>query len=219
MKTNVYVDGFNLYYGVLKDSPYKWLDIEKLCSQAFPNNTINRIRYFTARVRSRPSDPSQAVRQDTYLKAIACTPSLTIHEGKYLEHPVRMPLSHPPATGSRFVEVIKSEEKGSDVNLASYLLLDAFDNDYEAAIVVSNDSDLATPIKLVRTRFHLKVVAYLPVKTDSDGRATQDARPSVDLKKAASIDKVVLTKFLASSQLSPIITDVYGTQIHKPTSW
>ena len=52
-----------------------------------------------------------------------------------------------PATGAKTVQVMKSEEKGSDVNIASYLLVDAFDDDYEAAVVVSNDSDLAEPIR------------------------------------------------------------------------
>ncbi len=47
MKTNVYVDGFNLYYGSLKDTPYRWLDIAALCANILPNNIINRIRYFT----------------------------------------------------------------------------------------------------------------------------------------------------------------------------
>ena len=63
------------------------------------------------------------------------------------EKPTRMPLHPPPATGPKTVQVMKSEEKGSDVNLATYLLVDAFDDDYEAAVVVSNDSDLAEPIR------------------------------------------------------------------------
>jgi hypothetical protein len=50
MRTNVYVDGFNLYYGCLKGTPYRWLDLEALCSRLLPTNSIHRIRYFTARV-------------------------------------------------------------------------------------------------------------------------------------------------------------------------
>ena len=55
--TNVYVDGFNLYYGTTKGTPYKWLDIGHLCRLLHPNNSINRIKYFTARVSTRPGDP------------------------------------------------------------------------------------------------------------------------------------------------------------------
>lgn len=56
MITNVYIDGFNLYYGCLKRSPYKWLDLGSLCSQLLPQNDIKRIRYFTARVKARPDN-------------------------------------------------------------------------------------------------------------------------------------------------------------------
>ena len=61
--------------------------------------------------------------------------------GHYLSHPVRMPLAHPPSTGPHTVEVIRTEEKGSDVNLASYLLLDGFRSDCEATVVISNAKD------------------------------------------------------------------------------
>ena len=66
MKTIVYVDGFNLYYGAVKDTPYKWLDINKLCQLLLPKHTIHQIKYFTARVVARPSDPDQPTRQQVY---------------------------------------------------------------------------------------------------------------------------------------------------------
>ena len=67
MKTNVYVDGFNLYYRCLRNTPYKWLDIHKLCQLILPKNSIHRIRYFTALVDARPNDPAQPQRQQAYL--------------------------------------------------------------------------------------------------------------------------------------------------------
>jgi hypothetical protein len=63
--TNVDIDGFNLYYVLLKGSPYKWLDLEKFCDQILPKNTVQRIYYFTARVDPRPHDPDQPVRRPT----------------------------------------------------------------------------------------------------------------------------------------------------------
>lgn len=57
MAVNVYVDGFNLFYGALRGSPHRWLDLGALCSALLPNDEIRRIRYFTARVTSRPGDP------------------------------------------------------------------------------------------------------------------------------------------------------------------
>ena len=57
-KANVYVDGFNLYYGCLKGTEYRWLDLGAFCQKLIPSNPINRIRYFTARISARPLDPA-----------------------------------------------------------------------------------------------------------------------------------------------------------------
>ena len=139
MKTNVYIDGFNLYYGCLKGTTHKWLDLALFCQASFPRprNQINRIRYFTAHVNARPNDPQQPIRQQTYLRALRTIPNLTTHLGSYLEKITRLRLHPPPASGPRTVQVMQSEEKGSDVNIATYLLVDAFDDDYEVAVVVS----------------------------------------------------------------------------------
>ena len=212
MQTNVYIDGFNLYYGCLKGTPHRWLDLASFCRAAFPppRNQINRIRYFTAHVNARPNNPQQRVRQQTYLRALRTIQHLTIHLGSYLEKPTRMPLHPPPATGPKTVQVMKSEEKGSDVNLASYLLLDAFDNDYETAVVVSNDSDLAEPIRLVRQKFRKKV---LVLHLCGPGRAL-----SVELRRVASKSLVVDASLLPASQFPATHTDAHGT-IHKSARW
>lgn len=59
MKVNVYVDGFNLYYGSVKGTPHKWLDFSAPCRLMLPRDHINRIRYFTAKVKPLPNDPDQ----------------------------------------------------------------------------------------------------------------------------------------------------------------
>jgi hypothetical protein len=74
--TNVYVDGFNLYYGCLRGTPHKWLDLDALCRRLFPRDRINRIRYFTAIVSARPGDPQQPRRQQAYLRASPSEPTL-----------------------------------------------------------------------------------------------------------------------------------------------
>jgi hypothetical protein len=79
MKSNVYVDAFNLYYGSLKGTPYRWLDLRALFAKVFPRNEINRIRYFTAIVESRPSDLRRPAHQDAYLRALRTIPNLSIH--------------------------------------------------------------------------------------------------------------------------------------------
>jgi len=149
--TNVYIDGFNLYYGCIRRTPFKWLNLAKLCSQLLPSGyKIHRIRYFTARVSGTPNNPDAPTRQQIYLRALRTLPNISISYGRFLTTKTMMPLADPPPSGPKFVRVIKTEEKGSDVNLASHLLLDAFRNDASAAFVVSNDSDLLEPIRIVR---------------------------------------------------------------------
>ena len=72
----------------------------------------------------------------------------------------------------RTVEILDTEEKGSDVNLASYLLLDGFEDAYEMAVVVSNDSDLQLPIKMVRTTLE-KTGGRLRSKRETELRASR----------------------------------------------
>jgi len=86
----------------------------------FPSVRPTRVRYFTARIAARPNDLQGPVRQDTYLRALAVTqPLMTVHDGTFKTRPVHMAPANPPATGPSTVEVMKTEEKGSDVNLAT----------------------------------------------------------------------------------------------------
>jgi NYN domain len=213
MRTNFYIDAFNLYYGSLKDTAYKWLDLNEFCRRAFPppRNVLNRVRLFAANVNARPHDPQQPIRQQTYFRALRTLPRLSIHLGQYLESRVRARLVTPLADGTRHVLIHKTEEKGSDVNLATYLLIDGFDNDYDVAVVVSNDSDLAEPISVVRRKLHKPVLAVLP-------RCNRGRRESVELKKVATKTVRVDPTILAASQLPLTINDATGT-IHKPASW
>lgn len=207
MKTNVSVDGSNRYYGCLKGTPYRWLNLARLCQQIVPRITLNRLRYFTALGRSRPGDPQQAQRQPTDLRALQTLPDLSIHYGHFLSSRVRMRLAAPPLAGARTVEVIKTEEKGSDVNLATYLLWEGFAGDYEQALVITNDSDLAWPIALVRRELKRPVgVLYPPRKL------------SVELQRVASFVRPIRPGALSASQFPPTLRDARGV-LTKPAIW
>jgi hypothetical protein len=207
VQLNVYVDGFNLYYGAVKGTAYRWLDLERLSQLLRPQDTIHRIRYFTALVDIRPSDPQQRHRQETYIRALETLPCLTVHYGTFLVSYPRMVVSNPLPGQPRTVEVIKTEEKGSDVNLATYLLLDAFEGDFDGALVVSNDSDLAEPIRMVRQKFGLPV-----------GVASPYRRLSYELTQAASYMRQIRQDALRRSQFSVRLSDARGT-ITKPAGW
>ena len=102
-------------------------------------------------------------------------PNLTIHYGHFLVNTKWRPLAQHPQTGPRTVEILNAEEKGSDVNFASYLLLDGFENDYEMAVVISNDSDLQLPVRMTRTKLGRQIGVIDPSN-----------KTSFELRKAAS---------------------------------
>ena len=192
MTLNVYVDAFDLYYGCLMGTPYKWLNLRALCELAFPADQVKDIHYFTARIKPNPHDPDKHVRQDVYFRALRTVPGLHIHEGTYSRKAVKLPL-HPmpaPPTPPTLVKVVKNEEKGSDVNLATRLLIDAFDKAFDAAVIITNDSDLAEPIRQVRRQFGYRVtilpsdVAFVEVEfafRQRKGRCEYTVRCFVDL--------------------------------------
>ena len=148
--TNVYIDGFNLYYRALKDTPFSWLDPRKLAETLFPSDSILRVCYFTARLDVRPSNPGQAQRQLIYLRALATQPGFDSYFGVFRSGVKRRPLVEPVPGLPTHVLVRDSEEKGSDVNLATRLLVDGFNGKYEQAVVVSNDADFAAAMRYVR---------------------------------------------------------------------
>jgi len=207
LRTVVYVDAFNLYYGAVKGTPYKWLDLSALCLAVIPRNEIVGIKYFTARILSRPDAPSRAINQQMYLRALQTIPSLHVIYGHYLSHVVWMPLASPTPGQKPFVQVIKTEEKGSDVNLASHLLLDAFDDAFDCAVVISGDSDLRTPVHLVQGRFRKTVGVLNP-----QGQICRA------LKESASFYKHIRESALQRSQFPTVLTDANGA-FHKPVGW
>jgi hypothetical protein len=162
-KLNVYVDGFNLYYGAVKGSPFKWLNIGALCQRMLPNDAIQSIEYFTAIVSARPGDPGVPVRQQMYLRALRTIPNLTIVYGHFLTHSCRMVLTG--TNPAQKVWVDKTEEKGSDVNIAAHLLRDAFKGIFEVAAIITNDSDLLEPVGIVRQELNLPIGILNPPST------------------------------------------------------
>lgn len=207
MRLNVYVDAFNLYYGCLRGSPHKWLDLLALSKRLFPTDDINRIRYFTAIVSARPHDLQQPQRQLTYIRALETIPCLTVHRGHYLTHNRWMPLTNPQPGGPPKVQVIHTEEKGSDVNLATYLLWDAFQGDFEAAAVLSNDSDLKEPIRLIEAELTLQVGVVNPHPPARRSRALGGA-----------FFKQIRPAALKACQFPAVMSDANG-QFTKPATW
>ena len=208
MKTIVYVDGFNLFYGAIKGTTYKWLDIRQMCQLLLPTNNIIGIKYFTAPIKIWRNDSSRMKHQQIYLRALRTLPDTEIILGHFLQHEVKMPVAHPGPGIPDYIHVIKTEEKGSDVNIASHMINDGYKGNYQVAILVSNDSDLVEPIKILRQELKIPVIVLNPfIKT-----------PSFELRKYASFIKPIRQGVLLASQFTPTLTDSNGV-FSKPNSW
>lgn len=208
MRTRVYIDGFNLYYGCLKGTPAKWLNPALLCDNLLPRNKIEAVRYFTATVSARPNDPDQATRQQTYFRALATEPRISVHLGHFLTHEVDMPDAVAWKKGRyQRRRVVKTEEKGSDVNLATMLLIDAFDDLFDCAVLVSNDSDLKEPLSIVRNRFGKTI-----------GILNPQQRVSRALLPIAHFVKPIRYSALNRAQFPDRLTDATGP-FTKPARW
>lgn len=164
-KTIVYIDGFNLYYGCLKDSKYRWLDLEKLSLNLLNNEyEITKIYYFTAKIVDHAQKGS-TTRQGYYLNALKSIPKIEIKFGKFkkrektvfLDPPLKIVNENPFGSSrpleKRIVKGTSYEEKGTDVNLAVQLIIDLYEENFDVAMVISNDSDYLSALAKVRENF------------------------------------------------------------------
>lgn len=223
MKTFVYVDGFNLYYRALKRTKKdprpgrKWLDLYKFVHSAMPAGTdIQQIKYYTADISAVP-DPDAPKRQQEYFKALETIACLKIYKGQFLVSKPMMYLDRsltfspkatvPQVPPPRFAKVVKTEEKGTDVNLGVHLVRDAFIGAFEQAVVISNDTDLAEAIRIVTAEVGLPV--YLVAGA---------SRQSATLIQHATGIKYA-ERHIRRCQFSSTITTSRGETITKPSGW
>lgn len=206
----IYVDGFNLYRRALKGRPIRWLDLEALFTALLPDHTIDRIKYFTATVKPSPADLHVRRRQEAYLEALRANPRIEIHLGYFRRDNAELPV-HPwefHEDGSpKMVMVKKTQEKGSDVNLATHLIWDALHDEADAYVVVTNDSDLTAPIRMLKDRGTSVGVVF-----PSDGH-------SRDLLSTGAAVHRIRRGLLELSQLPNPVRGVEGTPIPAPPGW
>lgn len=212
-RTIVYIDAFNLYFRLLRDAPeFKWLDVLALSKTLLAeDNLVHRVNYYSARV-SGLLDPDAPGRQQVYLDAIAAIPEVQIHMGTFLITERWAGLSHPPdfrprrtldAPWPEVVKVRRIEEKGSDVNLASHIVRDAFTDAFDVAAILSNDTDLIEPIRIVTEELGKPVGLLSPV-----------SNPSPGLARVASFIRRIRPQHLEVSQLPHVV----GGQA-RPETW
>ena len=186
MKTIAYVDGFNLYYQLLKRHPEaRWLNVEALIRMYLdPVSDLIEIRYYTAKIDAK-INPTAPVDQQSYLNALRSTPIVKPTFGKFLTTRAWMRLVHPPEIRPRdadsvmtppypaMVRVFKNEEKGSDVNLGVHLVQDAYLDRFEQAIIVTNDTDLLEPMRIVTQDIGKPLGLFTPANKPSEKLKSQ----------------------------------------------
>jgi uncharacterized LabA/DUF88 family protein len=207
---------------------WKWIDLRALASRyaSWHGAVVQRVVYCTARVND-SDDPAQTQRQGFYLKALELNGSVDIIEEGYYASWAKESVMTPEPAGTRapsvlrdpksqlswsadlrmrrngdgvvFATVRKREEKGSDVNVATHLLSDVLQRRVDAAIVISNDSDLALPIRIARDHVPIGVInpgskplagALKGKPTDGVGRHWWRRLNTLDLKQCQLPDPV-----------------------------
>lgn len=214
-KASVYIDGFNLYRRLLAGRPeLKWLDLEVLMDRVLADYEVTQIAYFTAVIKALPGkDPSSPQRQQAYLRALHTLPRVEVYMGKFRIDPRIMPL-HPTKLDERGepiqVRVKKTEEKGSDVALASRLLIDAMKGNSDIYVVCTNDSDLVMPMRLTQEELGREIGLLSPM---------QPKRASNELKQThPAWHRQITLEDLAACQLPDELRDDVG-RIRRPERW
>ena len=162
---------------------------------------IRDVHFFSAKVHGR-RDHDQPNRQEIYFRALRKIPQIGFHMGYFLSFPQKMMAVESWPTGNKFHKVMRTEEKGSDLNLATQLLVDAFD----VAVIISNDGDLKSPISAVRNRFE-KTIGIIP-----------HPRLNRRLKPLAHFTQTIPYKALEMAQFTDEMEDATGV-FRKPKSW
>jgi uncharacterized LabA/DUF88 family protein len=197
----VFIDGFNLYFG-LKSKGWKryyWLNLQQLAENLLkPDQILIRTKYFTSRV-SLPPDKQK--RQSIFIEALETLDNFYIYYGHYQDNSVEC-----RRCGNIFS---KPNEKMTDVNIATELLSDAFQNQFDSALLISADSDLAAPVTKVKELFPNKriIVAFPP------------DRFSYYLTQLAHAYFIIGRKNLARSVFPDKVIKNDGFTLNKPKEW
>jgi 6-hydroxy-3-succinoylpyridine 3-monooxygenase len=206
-RTVIYIDGLNLYYGAVKSTPaLKWLNLERFCRLLRPHDDIRRIRYFSALIGG-----SKRANQETYLRALSTTPLVEVILGKFKMKNAKCGVAACTSNCAKWY--LTPEEKRTDVNIAVFMLDDAYQNLCDQFIIISGDSDLVPAVNMVRQRFpQKKIVVYVPSRNPARGAA-------VELRTSAHVHRFLPLILLSKSQFPNQIPDGAGGMLTRPATW
>lgn len=210
MKAIAYIDAFNFYYGLTKNTKYRWCDLYSLCKALTPlKYELDFVRVFTGCSKAL-TDPGQPERQSAYLRALETCGNVYIEKSNFSIREKEYYLSD----GSQKVNVKVPQEKGADVNLATFLLIDAYHNRFDLAMILSNDSDLENPIRMVRKEFNKQTRIFSPIKSTSQQMSDKLIRAS-----GQANHEIIPFDLVKKHQLPDIINRKGKKDILKPREW
>jgi uncharacterized LabA/DUF88 family protein len=218
LRTIAYIDGYNLYYGLLRKSQYKWLDVYALLRDQALNQSSDlvEVRYYTAPMLGKMSDDLESpIRQRRYLQALRKMHpiGLTLIEGRIVASTPfqRLIRPIPEAPHLQKVQVLDFNEKKTDVNIASNMINGAWLKTYDQAVLCSNDSDLEGALRSIKEHHpHIRIGLVAPISGDDPRKISSDLARFSDWKKILS------TTHLSRSQLPDRIP---SSHLAKPTAW
>jgi hypothetical protein len=203
------VDGFNLYYGVLKSNPaWKWLNLKSFFDELRLTDDVVAIRYFTANVDETKAVSTTRDRQKRYLKALSSLDLVSVIRGKYQPREVTC-----RAQCRQRYQV--PEEKKTDVNIAVSMISDAIDGLADRIVLVSGDSDLEPAVKWIKERFpEMKIVVYIPQLPDESKVRRNDAYRQMGVDA-----RVLPTDSIKKHQFPHTVALPSGEQVERPKEW
>lgn len=188
MRTIVYIDGFNLYFGCLQNTPYRWLDVSKLvsriCKEQSHKTELIGVKYFTADIKaklSRRGNESCITQQNYLLSLKAYSPNIEIIKGKYNISKAQYHQHGEPVDFDKKHAVWRAEEKQTDVNIALHMFCDSVvDNICEQVVLFSNDSDLAPALYAIKKRNSKITIGIVAPVRDNERKSSIDLREHSD---------------------------------------
>ena len=202
LRTRIYIDGYNLYYGCLTKTPYKWLDVLALFETGILPTILYQsargrsgaamellhepaIKYFTADIietaaKGQDSVSSQAHYHNALTKKLGRR--IAFVKGNYSIYKAKQPLISADAPERKpreceKVQVWKFEEKQSDVNIALHMFDDALQGKVDQVVLVTNDTDLVPAFQMLEARCP-NVVRGLVVPTRKPSKDKPVATPT-----------------------------------------
>lgn len=205
----VYVDGFNLYFGVLQGTPkLKWLNLQGFMDSLRPDEEVVGIRYFTALVDPQKQTSVCRDRQKRYLQALGSCPKVEVTMGKYQLREVNC-----RARCREKYDV--PEEKKTDVGIAVRMISDAIDGLADRIVLVSGDSDLEPAIEWIRRRHPaIRITVYIPQDPTNPKQRRNDTylKMGVDAKPLPVAD---IHRF----QFPGVVDLGSGRKVERPKEW